>query len=92
MGDQSLESDIDFDKTTQLKEMFVMKKGPVLVNKCLGVLLHKLQEKEKPEQYFSNQKDLNLGYVLNFLEIQKSCMYLKALLEDVDPVKKWKQV
>lgn len=92
MGDQGIENEIEFDKKTQLKELFVLKKGPVLVNKCLIILLEKLQENEKPEQYFSNQKDLSLGYVLNFLEIQKSCLFLKTLLEDIDPVKKWKQV
>jgi hypothetical protein len=92
MGNQSLENNIDFEEKTKLKEVFILKKGPVLINKCLSVLRNKLQKKETTEEYLTNQKDLNLGFILNLLEIQKSCMYLKLLLEDSDPIKKWKQV
>ena len=84
--------ELEFEKKMKLKEMFILKKGPLLINRCLVTLSLKLQEKEAKEMLFSNIKELSLGFVLNLLDIQKSCLYLKALLEDVDPIKKWKQV
>lgn len=69
----------------------MLHQGPQLVNECLRALMRRLGEEETPDHFFSNAKEVAMGLLLHLVEIQKSCFYVKALLSEPDPLKKWKQ-
>lgn len=55
-------------------------------------LTSRLHSEDPPGLGVARSQDLALGCALHLLEIQKSALFVQTLLEEPDPVKKWKQV